>query len=146
MTGASAQRSPLKLAARRIHALTFAPPSVINDTPGAHAKAKREARAILREMAWYFGRETFRELVEEATKGRKGNTPDEMLNALILAEWDLAWAPEKKKFSRELGKKYPRQYRLQSPGAVLQRLRRLLKARPQRDQEFASQKRGGSFL
>jgi hypothetical protein len=123
----------------------------MNDTPQAHAKAKREAKEILREMERYFGRETLVELVGEITKGRKGKKPNETLNALILAEWDLAQANggmTRKKFSRELGNKHPRQYRLQSSGAVLQQLRRLLRTRQRRDREFqqALRLRGRSLL
>jgi hypothetical protein len=97
----------------------------MNDTPQARAKVEREAKVILREMERYFGHEKFTELVQEIGKGRKGNKPDETLNALIVAEWDLAQANggmTRKKFSRELGKKHPGQYRLQNSGAVLQRL------------------------
>jgi hypothetical protein len=43
-----------KLAVPRMQPLTFAPPSVINDTPQARAKAEREARVILREMETVF--------------------------------------------------------------------------------------------
>ena len=144
-------KPPLWLATPRMRPLTFAPPSVMNNSPQAQAKVEREALAILREMDGYFGHEKFDEFVHEITKGRKRHKPDEVLTALISAEWDLAQANggmTRKKFCRELGKKHPGQYRLQSPGAVLQRLRRLLRARQRHDREFqqALQVRGRSLL
>jgi hypothetical protein len=62
-----------KLAVPRMQPLTFAPPSDINDTPEARAKMEREAKVILREMERYFGREKFKELVQEISKGGQGN-------------------------------------------------------------------------
>jgi hypothetical protein len=51
---------PLRLAVPRMQPLTFAPPSDMNDSPQAQAKAEREALVILREMERYFGREKFK--------------------------------------------------------------------------------------
>jgi hypothetical protein len=97
---------PLKLAVPRMQPLTFAPPSVINDTPQARAKAEREARVILREMERYFGREKFKELVQEISKGGQGNTPDEERNARILAEWKECPHKNMSKFAREYCKRH----------------------------------------
>jgi hypothetical protein len=70
--------------------LTFARPSIVNDTPEARARTEREALVILREMERYFGRKKFKKLVQEVTKGGQGNTPKNERNARILAEWKEA--------------------------------------------------------
>src|SRR5215472_13315549 len=98
---------PLSLAVPRMQPLTFAPPSVMNDTTQARAKAEREAKVILREMERCFGREKFKELAQEISKGGQGNTPDDKRNAGILAEWKNAAHKNKSKFARDFCKNHP---------------------------------------
>ena len=140
-----------QLAVPGMQPLTFAPPGVIKDTPEARAKMEREAKVILREMERYFGREKFKELVQEISKGGQGNTPDEERNALILSEW-LKEPVNKAKFAREFCQNHPGE---ESPDAVRKQLDRLLdirereaKEKAEREQEFqeALQYRGKSLL
>jgi hypothetical protein len=102
---------PPRLAVPRMQPLTFAPPSVMNDTPEARAKAERDAKANLREMDRYFGREKFKELVQEISKGGQGNTPDEERNARIRAEWKEALHKNKSRFAREYCERHPEEGR-----------------------------------
>src|SRR5215467_665090 len=98
---------PLCLAVPRMQPLTFAPPSVMNDTTQARAKVEREALVILREMDRYFGRKKFKELVQEVTKGGQGNTPKDERNARILAEWKEAAHKNRSRFAREYCGRHP---------------------------------------
>jgi len=98
---------PPRLAVPRMQPLTFAPPSVMNDTPEARAKAERDAKANLREMDRYFGREKFKELVQEISKGGQGNTPDEERNARIRAEWKECPHKNMSLFAREYCDRHP---------------------------------------
>ena len=104
-------------------------------------------------MRWrqYFGREKFKELVQEISKGGQGNTPDEERNALILSEW-LKEPVNKAKFAREFCQNHPGE---ESPDAVRKQLDRLLdirereaKEKAEREREFqeALQYRGKSLL
>jgi hypothetical protein len=135
------------------HPLTFAVPSIINDTDEARAKVERDLKKIVREAVRYFGPSKVKQVVQEITKGRKGNTPDERRNGLMLAEYDSAAAKgpvKKRQFAHDFCKKH----RQQSPEAVGKHLARLLKARRQRDKEKAELerkfrkafRRGKSFL
>jgi hypothetical protein len=118
---------PLRLAVPRMQPLTFAPPSGMNDSPQAQAKAEREALVILREMERYFGREKFKKLVQEISKGGQGNTPDEERNARIVAKYYLA-PGNKSKAAREYVKEYPEEGNgPKAVRAVRQQLNRLLK-------------------
>jgi len=148
---------PLSLAVPRMQPLTFAPPSVMNDTTQARAKAEREAKVILREMERCFGREKFKELAQEISKGGQGNTPDDKRNAGILAEWKKAAHKNKSKFARDFCKNHPEEG--DGPKAVRtvrQQLNRLLdieeqqakkKAEWEREfQEAMRCRRGKSFL
>jgi hypothetical protein len=108
--------------------LTFSVHTLLNDTEEARAKAERGFKKIVREAVWYFGPTKVKQVVQEITKRRKGNTPDQRRNALILAEYDAAPKPViKKKFAREFSKKH----RQHSPEAVEKQLTRLLNAREQ---------------
>jgi hypothetical protein len=148
-------KPPLKLAVPRMQPLTFAPPSVINDTPQARAKAEREALVILREMEQYFGREKFKELVQEISKGGQGNTPKEKRNALILSEWKKN-PVNKSKFARDFCKNHPEEDDdSKAVRKVRQQLNRLLdieerqaKKKAQWEREFQEvvHYRGKSFL
>jgi len=96
-----------KLAVPRMQPLTFAPPSDINDTPEARAKMEREAKVILREMERYFGREKFKELVQEISTGGQGNTPKGERNARIRAEWKECPHKNMSLFAREYCDRHP---------------------------------------
>jgi hypothetical protein len=129
---------PLKFAVPRMQPLTFAPPSFPNDTPEAKAKAEREAKVILREMERYFGREKFKELVQEIIKGGQGNTPDEERNARIRAEWKECLHKNMSRFAREYCDRHPEEG--QGPKAhakVRGQLNRLLKDEQRKAKEDA---------
>jgi hypothetical protein len=112
--------------------LTFSVPTVLNDSDEARSKAEREFKKIVREAARYFGREKVEQIVREITKRRRGNTPNEQRNALMLEEYDAAPRPvTKKEFAREFYEKHHQQ----SAEAVEKRLTRLLKARQQKKAE-----------
>jgi hypothetical protein len=114
--------------------LTFATPSVVNDTPQARAKVERDYKEIVQEMVWYRGAERVRELNAEVAIARRGRTPDERLNKLLLDEWDADPVQDPKEFPEAFYEKYPQQ--AHSVGAVRTRLRRELKAREKaRDRE-----------
>jgi hypothetical protein len=72
--------------------LTFATPSVINDTDEARAKVERDYKEIVREAERYLGPKRVAELNKEIAMARRGNRPDRPLNDLVLAEWDAAAA------------------------------------------------------
>jgi hypothetical protein len=106
--------------------LTFATPSVVNDTPQARAKVERDYKEIVREAVRYFGPKRVKELNKEVAIKRRGNTPKRALNDLVGAEWDADPVKDPKKFSEAFYKKYPEQ--AHSAGAVKKRLERKLKA------------------
>ena len=110
------------------HPLTFFTPSLINDTDEARAKVERDFKKIVREAVLYLGAAKVKQIVQEITKGRKGNTPDKQRNARMLAEYDLAAAKgpvNKTKFAREFSKRH----REQSLEGTEKHLRRLLAQR-----------------
>jgi len=114
--------------------LTFATPSVVNDTPQARAKVERDYKEIVQEVVRYLGAERVRELNAEVAIARRGRTPDERLNKLLLDEWDADAVQDPKEFAEAFYEKYPQQ--AHSVGAVRTRLRRELKAREKaRDRE-----------
>ena len=114
--------------------LTFATPSVVNDTPQARAKVERDYKEIVQEVVRYLGAERVRELNAEVAIARRGRTPDEHLNKLLLDEWDADPVQDPKEFAEAFYEKYPQQ--AHSVGAVRTRLRRELKARKKaRDRE-----------
>jgi hypothetical protein len=135
-------KPPRRLAVPRMQPLTFAPPSVINDTSEAKAKAEREARVILREMERYFGREKFKELVQEISKGGQGNTSKDERNARILAEWKAAAHKNKSKFAREYCGRHPEEGSGRKAHLkVREQLKRLLKDERQEAKEAAERER-----
>jgi len=114
--------------------LTFATPSVVNDTPQARAKVERDYKEIVQEVVRYLGAERVRELNAEVAIARRGRTPDERLNRLLLDEWDADAVQDPKEFAEAFYEKYPQQ--AHSVGAVRTRLRRELRAREKaRDRE-----------
>jgi len=114
--------------------LTFATPSVVSDTPQARAKVERDYKEIVQEVVRYLGAERVRELNAEVAIARRGRTPDERLNKLLLDEWDADAVQDPKEFAEAFYEKYPQQ--AHSVGAVRTRLRRELKAREKaRDRE-----------
>jgi len=114
--------------------LTFATPSVVNDTPQARAKVERDYKEIVQEVVRYLGAERVRELNAEVAIARRGRTPDERLNKLLLDEWDADAVQDPKEFAEAFYEKYPQQ--AHSVGAVRTRLKRELKAREKaRDRE-----------
>jgi hypothetical protein len=111
----------------------FVTPSLINDSPAARAKVRREFKQIVLEAAGYLGVSEVKRIVHDTTVGRQGNTPDEKRNARILVEWDAAGLVTQKAFARNFCQKYHRE----TVGAVVRQLRRLLKARQQQAEEEA---------
>jgi hypothetical protein len=109
--------------------VTFATPSIVNDTPQAHAKVERDYKKIVEEAVRYLGPERVAELNKEVAIARRGNRPDKPLNELVLAEWDAAPVKDRTEFSETFYRKHPQQ--AHSVGAVRKRLGRLLKAREQ---------------
>jgi hypothetical protein len=75
-----------------IYPRPFIPPTVINDSLKARAKAKREALVILREMVRYFGLKEVKELLADIAKAQRGNKTDKPLDALLVAQYDAAIA------------------------------------------------------
>jgi hypothetical protein len=108
--------------------LVFATPSIVNYSPQARAKVKRDLREILRAAEQYLGPRETDQVVSDHRRARAGRTPAKSLNDLLLAQHDGAAADgpvDIPKFSEEFYKAY----RQQSAKAVEKRLRRLLKAR-----------------
>ena len=106
--------------------LTFATPSLVNDTPEARAKVERDYKKIVREAVRYLGPKRVAELNKEVAIARRGRTPDKPLNELLLAKYDVAASDgpvDIPRFSEEFYKAH----RLQSPKAVEKRLKRQLK-------------------
>jgi hypothetical protein len=129
--------------------LTFSVPTLLNDTNEARAKAERDFKKIVREAVWFFGPTKVKQVVLEITKRRKGNTPDQRRNAVMLAEYDAAPKPiNKKKFAHEFSKRH----REHSFEATEKHLRRLLKARQQAEtkkkaeRKFPLHRQGRSLL
>ena len=87
--------------------LTFATPSVVNDTPQARAKVERDYKEIVQEVVRYLGAERVRELNAEVAIARRGRTPDERLNKLLLDEWDADAVQDPKEFAEAFYEKYP---------------------------------------
>ena len=106
--------------------LTFATPSVVSDTPEARAKVERVYKEIVREMVQHVGPKRVKELNKEVAIARRGRTPDEALNKLVLAEWDASPTKDKTKFSKAFYENHPQ---AQSARAVKTRLKRVRMAR-----------------
>jgi hypothetical protein len=115
----------------------FITPTIINDSPVARAKVKREFKQIVREAVGYLGAAEVKRIVHDVTIGRQGNTPDEKRNARILAEWDAAGSVTQETFAGNFCQKYRRE----NVGAVVRQLRRLLKARRREAEEKARRDR-----
>jgi hypothetical protein len=106
--------------------LTFATPSLINDTDEARAKVERDYKEIVREAVRYLGAKRVKELNKEVAIARRGRKPNELLNKLVLARWDKAAVKDPTAFSKAFYKEYPQGH---SARAVEKRLKPLLKAR-----------------
>ena len=109
--------------------LTFSTPSKVGDAPEKRAKVKRDLMAILDAAERYLGPQELDQVVRDHRNARKGNTADEPLNKLLLAEFDAARAKGRvdiPEFSRCF---YERRGQRQSAKAVEKRLRRLLRVR-----------------
>jgi hypothetical protein len=121
-----------------IYPRPFNPPTIINDSPKARAKVKREALVILREMVRYFGLKEVKELLADIAKTRKGNKADKSLDALLVAQYDAAITKDpdttRTDVARDFYERYRPQerYRLQSVRAVEKRLTRALQDREQK--------------
>jgi hypothetical protein len=105
--------------------LTFATPSLINDTDEARAKVERDYKEIVREAVRYLGAKRVKQLNKEVAIARRGRTPDERLNALVIAEWNAAAVKDPTAFSKAFYEKHPQGH---SARAVEKRLKPLLKA------------------
>jgi hypothetical protein len=116
-----------------IYPRPFVPPTIINDSPKARAKAKREASENLREMVRYFGLKEIKGLLADIAKAQRGNKADKPLDALLVAEYDAAVAKDSSVTRTEVAKgfykRYRQQYLLQSDRAVENRLTRALQDR-----------------
>jgi len=118
-----------------IYPRPFIPPTIINESPKARAKAKREALVNLREMVRYFGLKEVKGLLADIAKKQRGNKPDKPLDALLLAAYDAAVAINSPVTRTEVAKdfyeRHRRQsvHRLQSVRAVEKRLTRALQDR-----------------
>ena len=109
--------------------LTFnRPRTILTDTDEARAQAARTLKEILRDAIEYFGPKEVKRIVNELTKGRKGNKPDEKRNALMLAEYD-AQAAKGRVNHRIFARDFCKRHTEQSPEATKRHLERLLKAR-----------------
>jgi hypothetical protein len=87
--------------------VTFATPSIVNDTPQAHAKVERDYKKIVEEAVRYLGPERVAELNKEVAIARRDNRPDKPLNELVLAEWDAAPVKDRTEFSETFYRKHP---------------------------------------
>jgi hypothetical protein len=129
--------------------LTFVTPSIVSDTPAAHAKVKRDLKAILRKAELYLGRKEFDQLVQKHRMARRGRKPKRSFNKLLVAEWDAAVAANPKitrmEFARGIYevRRYRRyhQYSQQSVRAIEKRLTRALKTREPEQKLKAAVKR-----
>ena len=70
--------------------LTFSTPSKVGDAPEKRAKVKRDLMAILDAAERYLGPQELDQVVRDHRNARKGNTADEPLNKLLLAEFIAA--------------------------------------------------------
>jgi hypothetical protein len=116
-----------------IYPRPFIPPTIINDSPKARAKAKREALENLRDMVRYFGLKEVKGLLADIAKAQRGNKADKPLDALLVAAYDAAVAKDSSVTRTEVAKvfynRYRQQYLLQSDRAVEKRLTRALQDR-----------------
>ena len=112
-----------------IYPRPFVPPTIINDSPQARAKAKREALLILREMVRHFGLKEVKELLADIAKTRKGNKADKSLDVLLVAQYDAAMAKDSSVTRTEVAKDFCKDHRQQSVRAVEKRLTRALQDR-----------------
>jgi hypothetical protein len=99
----------------------------------------------LREAILCFGADRVEQDVRDIIKGQQGNTPDEELNGLLLAEYDaraVKGEVELAELVREFREKPPkllRKYlRTVKDDSVRRRMARLLEAREQEDKEKAA--------
>jgi hypothetical protein len=107
-------------------------------------------------MERYFGREKFKELVQEISKGGQGNTPKDKRNARIHAEWKECPHKNMSRFAREYCERHPEEGSgPKAVRAVRQQLNRLLdieerqakeKAEWEREFQEAVRYRGKSLL
>ena len=114
--------------------LTFVTPSIVSDTPAAHAKVKRDLKAILRKAELYLGRKEFDQLVQKHRMARRGRKPKRSFNKLLVAEWDAAVAENPTVTRTEVAKDCYERYRQQSVRAVEKRLTRALQDRERKAQ------------
>ena len=121
-----------------IYPRPFVPPTIINDSPKARAKAKREASENLREMVRYFGLKEIKGLLADIAKAQRGNKADKPLDALLVAEYDAAVAKDSSVTRTEVAKDFYDRHRrracLQSVRAVEKRLTRALQDRERKAQ------------
>ena len=110
------------------------PPSLLNDSPQARARFRRDYRVFLREAVQYLGAETVEEDLHDIIKGQQGRTPDKKLNTLLLTEWDAAVAEDPTVTRTEVAKDCYERYRQQSVRAVEKRLTRALQDRERKAQ------------
>ena len=104
------------------------PPSLLNDSPQARTRFRRDYRVFLREAVQYLGAEAVEQDLLDII-GRQGRAPDKELNTLLLDEWDAAVAENPTVTRTEFAKGFCERYRQQSVRAVEKRLTRLLQAR-----------------
>jgi hypothetical protein len=110
------------------------PPSLLNDSPQARARFRRDYRVFLREAVQYLGAAAVAQDLHDIIKGQQGRAPDEKLNALLLAQYAAATAKgpvDIPDFSKGF---YETQHVGQSAKAVEKRLRRLLQAQERKDE------------
>jgi hypothetical protein len=104
------------------------PPSLLNDSPQARTRFRRDYRVFLREAVQYLGAEAVEQDLHDIIS-RQGRAPNEELNTLLLDEWDAAVAENPTVTRTEFAKGFCERYRQQSVRAVEKRLTRLLQAR-----------------
>ena len=104
------------------------PPSLLNDSPQARTRFRRDYRVFLREAVQYLGAEAVEQDLHDIIS-RQGRAPNEELNTLLLDEWDAAVAENPTVTRTEFAKGFRERYRQQSVRAVEKRLTRLLQAR-----------------
>jgi hypothetical protein len=121
-----------------IYPRPFIPPTIINDSPKARAKAKREALENLRDMVRYFGLKQVKELLADIAKAQRGNKADKSLDVLLTAAYDAAVAKDSSVTRTEVAKDFYDRHRrracLQSVRAVEKRLTRALQDRERKAQ------------
>jgi len=104
------------------------PPSLLNDSPQARTRFRRDYRVFLREAVQYLGAEAVEQDLHDIIS-RQGRAPNEELNTLLLDEWDAAVAENPTVTRTEFAKGFRERYRQQSVRAVEKRLTRQLQAR-----------------